>query len=132
MPFDDTTSVSLLVPCTPLEAYRLDARQAAADESSSEPLARWLGVAVMLDRYAECEASERSRLHVELQRLLLDSNGGNEKGDGIGPAVRALAVVAEDAGALHLSFAILALNESIHEADPLERGRSLALRARIA
>lgn len=133
---DDSEPVSLLVPCTPLEAYRRDVRQPGLGENSGEPLASWLGVAVMLHRYADCadcEAWERSRLHAELRRLLRRSNSGDESsGESIGPDVRALADAAEDAGALHLSFAILALNESIHGADILECGRSLAQRARVA
>ena len=132
MQLDDLEAAPLLVPLTPLEAYRRDARQPTLDESASEPLSSWLAVAVMLRRYADSEASERPVLHAELQLLLRRANAGETQDEDLGAAVRNLALVAEDAGAQHLAFSILALNESVHATDTLERGRSLAQRARIA
>ena len=127
MPPDDSASVALLTPSTPLDAYRHDVRELAPDPQSSATLGLWLAVVVMLRRYSECESSERSQVGVELLRALGETNPTL-----IGTAVRALAESAEEAGALHLAFEMLLINEEIHANDVLERGRSLSQRARIA
>lgn len=129
----DESETEPLVPLMPLEAFRRDARQPAVDERARDELSRWLAAAVMLARYAECDAVERLRLEPGLRESLRDSTAAKAfHGASIGALVRALADIAEDASALNLAVSLLALNESIHAADALERGRSIAQRARIA
>src|SRR6185503_18859438 len=121
MLLDESETASLLVPLTPLEAFRRDARQATGGYVAPDALASWLGVAVMLGRHAECDGEERSRLEPELLDLLQHSTADRRVPDGdIGALARALADIAEDAGALHLAVSILALTESIHAEDILE------------
>ena len=119
----------------PLEAYRRDAEHLAAGADTATRAAAWLSAAVMLRRWSESSPTEREQLDAGLRQTLEQTTApatDRTSNGWIGAAGRRIANEAEEAGAFHLAYSILALTESIQRDDPLERGRSIAQRARIA
>ena len=95
-----------------------------------EQAASWLSVAVLLHRCAD-ETGDGTAVRNALAGAL-GRAARAERGDSLGAAARAQANDAEEAGAFHLACSILGALERLSHDDPIERGRAIAQRARIA
>jgi tetratricopeptide (TPR) repeat protein len=117
----------MIVPYPPLEAYRRDIARLDGQPFGPDD-GRWIAAATLLQRYTESDGAERREIgrrlasHLAYETELTFCSAGLQ-----------LAHEIEEAGALHLATAWLALLEqSIPTDHALDFGRVRATRARVA
>jgi len=129
-----------------LEAYTADIAQRRSDEPLTPHDGEWIAVGQLLSHARKVPVPQRERLLAQARKTIRSLLGKTSwtqgplldaapPGDGriLGPRIRLLCEQIEDAGAIHLSDALVgAYLLSGDEIDALERGRIAALRARLA
>lgn len=131
----------MLIPRRPLQAYALDSSRPDLGPAEESWLAGCLAYGVRLESITELAGagepvdSKALEAVVEQYGLLRARPEPRNKPEiaGILELTAAVAVEAEDRAALHMAYCTLALLDRIPHSDiPLEYGRILALRARVA
>jgi tetratricopeptide (TPR) repeat protein len=120
--------LKMLVPYPPLEAYRRDVERLGDRPAFGPRDARWVDMALLLQRFVDAPADERHELAPEIARLLAPGveltfwQAGLEVANEI-----------EEAGALHLCYTwLFSLERIVPETRVMDTGRIRANRARIA
>lgn len=141
-----SSSHSDIVPRRPLDAYRLDA-ETVKGEPESRDLDRWLALAVLFeDLVSNASVDIDGGYRAGLRRTIaghLSASGFDgpsiitwEETEAVPISLQLVRHVAEEAergGALQMAYSMLASADGLpHAEHPIEYGRVLALRARVA
>src|SRR5476649_1569815 len=126
---------SMLAPLHPLDAYRTDAVGAVGNLIDDATQSRWLGAALLLHNAARSSGAARTAVLAEFleQEGVHTLRGAKQSMAPVVHAAWEYAIAMEEGAFLRLAHTVLAsLTVLLPEEMPLERGRIVARRARLA